>query len=251
MLYTLIIAYDGTDYYGWQEQKGQPTIAQTIQDTFHRVFGHEIAVVGASRTDAGVHALGQVARFHSPIAIDPVIVHRALSNALPRDIRIRSLDASAYRFHPHHDIDYKIYQYHVFLKRPLPFIARFGYYHPHALDEKKFVAALDLLVGEHDFWTFCSGDCINGTVCCVDDINVTNLRNYGCLRVSVRGRRFFYHMVRRLVGAAITIAASSKRHPEEITEALCVRTPRHFFPTAPARGLVLRKIIYTHPLFIE
>ena len=248
MRYTLIVSYDGTAYHGWQEQRhGSRTVAETLQRTYQQVFGPEITIVGASRTDTGVHALGQVAQFHSPLQLDSATLLRALNGGLPPDIHVRTIGLSADRFHVHHDVLYKIYHYHLFTKRPLPQFARYGYYHSYAWDAQKLAEALQLFTGEHDFWSFCAGE--RDSHCRIDDIRLTPLARGQGYRIAIKGNRFAYHQVRRMVGAALCIATSQKRMPEEIAQALKHQSPRELFPTAPAHGLMLRKIVYAHPLF--
>ncbi|HEB41881.1 MAG TPA: tRNA pseudouridine(38-40) synthase TruA, partial [Candidatus Dependentiae bacterium] len=114
--YKLVIAYDGTDYCGWQEQKDKPSITSVLKKTFNSVFGKEISIVGASRTDAGVHALGQVALGRTDlVAIPAERLQRAWNNVLPAHIVIRSLDQAVPSFHPFYNVEQKTYHYHFFL----------------------------------------------------------------------------------------------------------------------------------------
>jgi tRNA pseudouridine38-40 synthase len=249
MRYTLVVSYDGTAYHGWQEQKGCRTVAETLQRAYAEVFGHEIKMVGASRTDAGVHALGQVAQFETPLYVDPEPLHRALNGALSKDIHVRKIGLAAHRFHVHHDVDYKIYHYHLFTKRPLPFVARYGYYYSYPWDVQKMQDALNLFVGEHDFWSFCAGPLDEDCRGCIDAVQLTPLVRGQGYRVTIKGRRFLYHQVRRLVGSALFVAASPRRSCDLIAQALANPLPRQTFPTAPAHGLLLRKVVYDHQLF--
>ncbi len=112
----LVIAYDGTDFSGWQIQLNDVTIAGTLERTFHAVFGEKISILGASRTDAGVHALGQVAVFRTSVAVDIERMRYAWNAALPKSIFIRSAELAGEVFHPFHRVDAKTYYYHFFLK---------------------------------------------------------------------------------------------------------------------------------------
>src|SRR4029079_13319538 len=123
--------YDGTDYFGWQIQSSKPTIAGTLQSSFKRVFQQEISIVGASRTDTGVHARGQVASFVSDIVIAPETMRVAWNKVLPPAIMIRSLEVVPDDFHPQRNVVNKTYHYHFFLERPLPQQARYGWYVPY------------------------------------------------------------------------------------------------------------------------
>lgn len=242
--YTIVVAYDGTDYHGWQEQKNPKTIAGTLQATFKKVFGHEIKTVGASRTDAGVHAMGQVARFYTDREINLETMLRSWNGALPHAIHITSLEPTQSGFHPQHNVKEKVYYYHFSLERPLPFHARYVTYYPYQVDLKKMEHCLQQFVGEHDFFSFCTGDCEKGTVCVVDSIALEYKEAYHAYRVTVRGKRFLHHMVRRMVGAALKIASSAELSSVDIRYALEHREIQHHLPNAPAQGLLLRKIIY-------
>lgn len=242
--YTIVVAYDGTDYHGWQEQKDQSTIAGVLQASFKKVFGHEIKTVGASRTDSGVHAMGQVARFYTDRAIDCKTMLRSWNGALPRDISIVSLEPTQEGFHPQHNVVEKYYYYYFVLERPLPFDARYVYYHSQKIDLKKMELCLQRFVGEHDFFAFSTGDCPKGTICKVDSISLEFKPEHNAYRITVRGKRFLHHMVRRIVGASLKIASRDDRFVDEITQALEKRKINHRFPTAPASGLLLCRIIY-------
>lgn len=242
--YIIVVAYDGTNYHGWQEQKNQQTIAGTLQASFKKVFGHEIKTVGASRTDAGVHAAMQVARFYTDRKIDVEIMRRSWNGALPLDIYICSLEPSVAGFHPQHNVIEKTYQYHFSLNRPRPFRARYVHYHNHALDLEKMKRCLQQFVGTHDFFAFCTGDCDKGTVCTISTITLEFDKEYQAYCVTVCGKRFLHHMIRRIIGAALRIASYENRLVEEIAQAFVAKKADRPLPTAPARGLVLKKILY-------
>lgn len=243
--YRLTLAYDGTAYRGWQQQPTGPTVAGTLEMGYKQAFGQEISVLGASRTDAGVHALGQVARFYSPLSVDPGRWLRAWNGALPHDIKVRSIEQVADNYHPHRHVLHKIYYYHVFTRRPLPFLARYGYYYHHKLNIEKLRQALTSFEGQHNFWTFkVEGGAAPSDICTIKKITIEELKRFDMLRISVCGDRFLYHMVRRMVGAALTVTAMPGRSTDEIREALDGQLPRNRFPTLPAQGLVLKKIVY-------
>ncbi len=132
--YKLTIAYDGTDYFGWQEQKDKPSISQALIKAFDFVFERDVLLLGASRTDAGVHAMGQVARCKTNLAIDSQTLRWAWNNVLPADIMIRSLKLVNPSFHPYYNVQQKIYYYHFFLDRPLPLVQRYGWYYPYKIN---------------------------------------------------------------------------------------------------------------------
>lgn len=243
--YRITVAYDGTAYHGWLEQPGQATVVGTLVDAYESVFGQKIDLLGASRTDAGVHALGQVARFHSNLEIDSQRWVRAWNGALPADIKIRTLEEVSPQFHPHQGVWQKVYYYHIFLKRPLPFCARYGYYYSCPLDLEKLAESLTCFEGIHNFWTFrVEGGAARSDICTMRSVHFEQFRRFDLIRIVVCGDRFLYNMVRRMVGAALVVSSSERRSVDEIRRALEHKTPRDYFPTAPAHGLVLRRVIY-------
>ena len=241
--YKAVIAYDGTDYSGWIQQKERPSIVQTLQDSFVAVFGKPIRILGASKTDAGVHALGQVAIFETDIQVDPCKMLYAWNNLLPSSILIRSLVHDD-QFHPHYLVKQKIYYYHLFADRPLPFVARYGYFVSCPVDWQAFKDALQLFVGTYDFSAFYTGNDREDAVRTIDEIRFEYIERYNVYRVVVIGERFLRHMVRRIVGAALAVASREGIAHANISDALQTSVMHSELPTAPARGLVLRKIIY-------
>jgi tRNA pseudouridine38-40 synthase len=244
--YKVLIAYDGTDFAGWQVQPDHPSIAQTMQDSFARVFDKKISLVGASRTDAGVHALGQVAKFETNLGVDPQILQWAWNNALPPSIVIRTLELVPPQFHPFYNILDKTYFYHFFLERPLPFIQRYGWYYWYKVDLQKLQEVLQLFIGTHNFRAFSTGEPIGGDpLCTVDAITLEQFKRFGVFRISMHGQRFLRHMVRRLVGAALS-AATEKNDVSlsDVLEVMMAQNPNHTLPSAPAHGLLLHTIRY-------
>lgn len=243
--YRLTLAYDGTAYRGWQQQPHGPTVAGVLERGYKQAFGQEIDILGASRTDAGVHALGQVARFYSPLSVDAGRWLRAWNGALPPDIKIRSIERVADNYHPHRDVLHKIYYYHIFTRRPLPFLARYGYYCHRPIDQDKLRRAVACFEGQRNFWTFkVEGGAAPSDICCIKQARIEEFKRFNMVRISLCGDRFLYHMVRRMVGAVLTVATNSCRSVDEISAALAEQTPRNRFPTLPAHGLVLRRIVY-------
>lgn len=245
----LTLSYDGTAYQGWQEQPERPTITGVLHSSFAEVFGHKIAVVGASRTDAGVHANEQVARFYTDLALDPATLMIAWNRRLPKDITLTALDYAAVGFHPHRNVTQKIYRYTIFTQRPSPFIARFGWWYDRPLDIEKLRESLPLLVGTHDFRSFCTGNDLQDTVRTVDAI--TALHHDDRIVLEFRGQSFLRYMVRRMAGACITIATKPYLRPIDLQRTLLAKNPEHRLITAPACGLILQKISYDRPIFLS
>jgi len=246
--YRMIIAYDGTEYHGWQVQLTHTTVAGLLIQTFQSVFNQPCVLLGASRTDSGVHAYGQVARLRTPFCIDGDDMKRILNNALPESVFVREITAVAPEFHPHVGVQSKEYWYHLFTQRPLPFFSRFGWfpeYESRKIDWSVFKEALQLFVGEHDFASFCRNEEGKSTRRSVDAIEVRELPRYKALRVVIKGKGFLQYQIRRMVGAAITVASRESvslddirrllTKPEKLTIAL---------HKAKAQGLLLRRISY-------
>ena len=243
--YKVVIAYDGTDFHGWQFQGREATVCQTLQDKFFEVFGERVSIVGASRTDAGVHAKEQVASFKSALKIDLEKIKRAWSGALPQSIVLRSLEAAKDGFHPQFGVAQKTYMYHVSLKRPLPFISRYVHHFKFDVDIEKLKNALSIFVGKHDFSAFCkSPDPDRGAVRSVDSVHVSHLKKFGVIRITIRGRSFLRYMIRRMVGAAFEVASRKSLSLNYLQEVLDAKNPEHTLPNFPAKGLLLRKIVY-------
>lgn len=242
--YKIVISYDGTDYHGWQIQPDALTITGVLQNTFKYVFKKEICVIGASRTDAGVHALGQIAKFHTDIMIEPEKLLWAWSNILPGDVLIRNLEYIPDDFHPQGNVKQKTYYYHIFLQKPLPMVARYGYWHKNIFKPDVLEHCLKVFIGTHDFRSFCTGYDQENTIRTIDDIELVYLRRFNVWRIKIKGPGFLRYMIRRIVGASLDIASRPNRSVQELKDALIERNPLQNFFTAPAQGLMLQSISY-------
>ena len=176
--YKAVIAYDGTDFFGWQIQADRLSITNVLVNTFFTVFRRSIKIIGASRTDSGVHALGQVAAFSTNLEIDPKRMAHAWNGMLPPSIRIRKIEVVSVDFHPRALVRQKTYYYHFFLKSPLPHINRYGYSITKPLDLEKLALCLATFKGRHDFRSFCTGNEQETTVRTIDSISLIYLKNY-------------------------------------------------------------------------
>lgn len=244
MNYKLIVAYDGTDFSGWAKQPHKKSIADELRHAFIKSFGQEPHFLGASRTDAGVHALGQTVLLKTELILNPQYIKDAMSNLLPESIVIRSLETAPERFHPFHNVEYKVYWYHVFPERPLPFLARYGWYYQWPIDIEKLNECLKVFEGTHDFRSFSSGWDRENTVRTIDAINIHFIKRYNVYRIEIVGQKFLQHMIRRIVGACIKVAASPTVSIDTLRVALAEEHPRQLLPNAPAKGLLLYKIRY-------
>ncbi len=243
--YVMIVEYDGTAYYGWQFQPGLPSIVGQLQTSFARVFQHTITIVGASRTDAGVHAQGQVATFITELASTPTKMLKGWNDALPDDIVIRSIIPVAPDYSIFDDVTTKTYHYHIFLNRPSPLYQRYGWYYKGHIDQEKLNAVLQQLVGTHDFTSLCAADAPDpNKIRTIQSISVEYVPVWHALKIVIRAERFLRYMIRRIVGAAVKIASCQSFTVDYIQEVIRQKNPNNPLPTAPAQGLMLYSIEY-------
>jgi tRNA pseudouridine38-40 synthase len=240
------IAYDGTDYHGWQVQPGLPTIQGTLEQVLSEIEGKPVQVAGSGRTDAGVHALAQVAAFSIENPIPAGNLLRAANRLLPHDIRIVRVEEVDAGFHPRFNAKAKTYEYRIFRGEIcLPFERRYVYHHPYPLDMGEMMRLAPLLEGEHDFTAFAATDDR-------DELGGSKVRTIFCSRLSleadrliyrVRGSGFLKHMVRNIVGVLMEIGKGN------VDEAglLARLDPEAGIlagPTVPSRGLFLISVEY-------
>jgi tRNA pseudouridine38-40 synthase len=243
--YKAIVAYDGTRYQGWQAQgHTHETVVGALTASFSKTFYRECTILGASRTDAGVHAVGQVIRLRTDCFIEPTRLLKALNSHLPVDIRLRSCIIAPEGFHPLQGVVNKRYYYHLSPRPTLPFISRYVYSPYSGYDFMRLSEALRVFVGEHDFRSFCTGNDQESTIRVVRSIRCERNARWGIDRVVVDGPSFLRHMIRRMVGAALCIAGSSSRSYDELRELLAAKNPETTLATAPAHGLLLRRVWY-------
>ena len=234
------LSYDGTEYHGWQVQPGLPTIQAAVEHVASKIEGSPVRVEASGRTDAGVHALAQVAAcsLNNPIPVDNLV--RAMNRQLPRDIRILSAAETCENFHPRFDAIAKTYEYRILRCQICPpFERNYVHHHPYPLNEDAIIAAAPLIEGEHDFTSFASSDES-------DILGRSKIRTIFSSRLSREGDRLFYrvrgsgflkHMVRNIVGVLIEVGKGNLA-PSHIFQ------PRDPGPTVPARGLFLVGVEY-------
>lgn len=239
----LVVAYDGTNYSGWQLQKNAVTIEQKLNEALSDLLGEEITVIGASRTDAGVHSLGNVCVFDTDTRMPAEKISYALNTRLPEDIVVQSSCEVASDFHPRAGKSSKTYEYRILNREFRDPTRRLNtYFYHYDLDVDAMQKAASFLEGEHDFKSFCSVHAqVESTVrtiyaCTVD-------RDEDIIRIRVTGNGFLYNMVRIIAGTLIEVGAG-KREPEEILEMLEKTERASAGPTAPACGLTMIGIEY-------
>lgn len=244
----LSVAYDGTSYCGWQVQKNGETIEGVLNRELSRLFGEEITVIGASRTDSGVHALGNVAVFDTEARMPADKMAYALNSRLPDDIRIQRSFEVPSDFHPRKTACVKTYEYRILNREfELPSERLDSYFFRRRLDVERMKAACPYFTGEHDFKSFCSIHTqAETTVRTIYSLEVTEqkLDSQGRLiRIRVTGNGFLYNMVRILAGTLIQIGLTAYA-PEDVAAMLEARDRQAAGPTAPAKGLTLLGMRY-------
>jgi len=245
----LTLAYDGHDFAGWQVQPGRATIQGTLVSAIEQLTGEKTLPQGSGRTDAGVHALAQVATvpLSSPIPITNL--RKALNDILPESIRVLDVEEAAPDFHARKSATAKTYRYRIFRDEICPpFLARYVYHHPYPLEEQRMIDSASEVVGEHDFTSFAAVDPERRR----EDADVNNVRTvYSSewqregaeLFYTVRGNGFLHHMVRNLAGTFLMIGKGSLSRTDfgRILEA---RNRSAAAATAPASGLFLVRVEY-------
>ncbi len=246
----LLLSYDGTEYHGWQIQPNLPTIQGEIETALAQIEGERIQLHGSGRTDAGVHAVGQVAAFDLRNPIPAGNLRRALNRLLPRDIRVLEVTEAQTDFHPRFNAKRKTYEYRMLRAEVCPpFLRRYVHHHPYPLNEEAMIAFAPLLDGEHDFSIFAAADE-------KDELGHSKVRTIFSSRVyrqgsseddlliyRVTGSGFLKHMVRNIVGVLLEAGKGN------LTQADFLRRLDPYCqipcgPAAPARGLFLINVEY-------
>jgi tRNA pseudouridine38-40 synthase len=253
----LTLAYDGTDFFGWQVQPDRVTIQGELAGAIERVTDERVLPQGSGRTDAGVHARGQVASFALNAPIPAENLRRALNRTLPESIRVLNAEPAAPDFHARHSVVAKIYEYRIFRGDICPpWTARYAWATHWPLDGARLQTAGNAVVGTHDFTSFAASDPDLGTREAAEEsgeplregnvrsIFASNWTEEGELLVyRVRGNGFLHHMVRNLVGTFVD-AGRGQIEPDDIARILAARVRSAAGATAPARGLFLASVEY-------
>jgi len=242
----MTVSYDGTDFHGWQVQPGLPTVQSVLEMVLAEIEGAPVKVAGSGRTDAGVHALAQVAAFTlvNPIPVDNL--RKAINRLLPLDIRVFDVAEAAPDFHPRYQAVAKTYEYRIHRSEICPpFAHRYVYHYPYPLDEAGIFELAPLLEGEHDFTAFAASDD-------KDELGRSKVRRVFHSRASrsgdvliynVRGSGFLKHMVRNIVGVLLEVGKGNlgREDIERRFDPACAIPPG---PSVPALGLFLVSVEY-------
>ena len=245
--FKLIVEYEGTAYHGWQFQPGLPTIQGLLQDALAKIAGAPVQVTGAGRTDAGVHALGQVASFRADTRLDAPTLRRALNASLPRDIVIRHAEEVPPEFDAQRSARSKTYRYSILSRdHPSVFLARHSLYVPVPLEFAAMARAAEFVIGTHDFSAFRAGTGAEtgAAVNPVRTVLQASWRPEGDLwQFEITANGFLQHMVRILVGTLLEVGRG-KRRPSQVGEVLAARDRRQAGKTASPHGLCLVEVHY-------
>lgn len=239
----LTVEYDGTRYCGWQFQPNGESIQAVLERAISTFLGKPARLIGSGRTDAGVHALGQVANFFSEKEIDPHRIRRALNALTPADVTVKSAEIVADGFDARRDGRSRIYEYHIF-NRPTasPFYLNRAWHLHDALDRAAMRAAMQCLLGEHDFSSFRAAGC--EATHPIRTIYFSSLEQRGELLVyTVEATAFLRHMVRNIVGTLVEVGRGL-RTPQSFGRLLDARDRTQAGPTAPPHGLYLIEVKY-------
>jgi tRNA pseudouridine38-40 synthase len=239
----LTVQYDGTDFAGFQRQPDVPTVQGVLEEAIGRCLGHPVSLTAASRTDAGVHALGQVVAVETEVPIPVEAAPVAFTAALPTSVAVVEAEEVDPGFHPRFAAQWKQYVYRI-ISRPVrsPILGRFAWCLPHELSVEMMAAAAEHLHGRHDFRSFCAGGAQVEDF--VRDVMRLDLSRDGdVIEYRIEANGFLYRMVRNIVGTLVEVGRD-RLAPEEMGTILAARDRRRAGPTAPPQGLCLVKVAY-------
>ena len=242
----LTLSYEGTGFAGWQRQPGERTVQAVLEDVLAVIDEQPVTAIAAGRTDAGVHALGQVVSAEVRNHLPPDVLVRAINVRLPEDVRVLSATDAPSGFDARRDARAKVYRYTMALGAdPGPFVRRVVWHIPQQLNVAAMQEAAAALVGEHDFGAFqaAGGDLRSSVRRLSKSVLIDEPGTPRYLRYQVTGSGFLRHMVRNIVGTLVDIG-KHRWPPEEIAAIVASRSRQRAGPTAPPQGLVLVKVLY-------
>ena len=242
--FKMIVEYDGAAYCGWQRQKNSVSIQQILEEAAGLVTSGKVTLVGSGRTDAGVHAVSQVANFRSPTLLPAEKIFRGINSLLPPDIVVKRLEEVPLGFHAQRDVISKVYLYRICNQDLRPVLGRhYCWYVRSPLNLDAMRAAAEYVSGTHDYSCFCAtGTDVVDRVRTITDIRIETGKN-GLIEITVEAKGFLKYMVRNIVGTLVEVARG-KRKPEDIKEIIASRDRRIAGITAPACGLFLKEVRY-------
>ncbi len=239
----IVIEYDGANYHGWQRQPNDITIQEVIEKSLLKITGEKIGIIASGRTDAGVHAYGQVASLKTSANIDDPSLLKALNSVLPKDIVIKGLSTVSDDFHARYSARSKIYKY-IILNRPYPssFYYRYSWYIPYPLDMTLMRKGAAILKGRHDFSSFRAASCeAKDPVRTLSRLDIYNEDDR--IIFYLEGNGFLKHMARTIIGTMVRVG-KGKMSPDKVMDILVSGDRRNAGPTAPPQGLFLVSVSY-------
>src|SRR5215470_13654884 len=246
--FKVLIEYDGTRYSGWQEQKNARTVMGELREASREVFGSDVDMQAAGRTDAGVHALGQVAhlRVASAVQHTPPVLKRRLNDLLPADIVVLDIERAPRNFHARHDARSRVYVYQI-SRRKQAFTKRYVWWVKENLDLKRMHRAASLLVGRHDFICFRAADPARPDESTIVEVERAEIETEeDIIQIRIEASHFLWRMVRRVIGALVKVGKGELTVDrfKRLVDAECAAEMDVAAWTAPASGLFLEEIRY-------
>jgi len=240
----MILEYDGTAYHGWQRQANGLTIQQVLEEKIAVITGEMVKVIGSGRTDAGVHALGQVAHFKTAVTIPDVHFLQGINSLLPRDIAVKALQEVDPSFHARYDAKSKVYLYQIVNGSVRPVLLRqYAWFVPGSLDLECIREAAVHFMGTHDFSSFCSAHSdAPDHLRTITDIQI-GTGSHRLIKIAIEADGFLRHMVRGIVGTLVDIGRG-KRFASDLQEILHAKDRRQGGMNAPPHGLFLKDVRY-------
>lgn len=241
----IVIEYDGTRYCGWQRQKNGVSIQETIEGAIEKATGEKIEIIGSSRTDAGVHAKGQVANFLTSSSIPSEKICHAINSFLPGDIVILSSEEVPLDFHSRYNSKGKRYSYTILNRRmPSALLKNYSAHIPYELNFEDMIRASRYFLGEHDFSAFKStGSSVKGSIRTIRRLDL--VKDEDIIKMYIEANGFLYNMVRIIAGTLIEVG-KGRINPDDIPAIIESKERKKAGPTAPAQGLCLEKVYYWH-----
>jgi tRNA pseudouridine38-40 synthase len=242
--FKMVVEYDGSAYRGWQRQKNGVSIQQVLEEAIKKITGQKVSVIGSGRTDAGVHALNQVASFRCATKLTANSIYLGVNSVLPEDIVVKEMEEVPFEFHAQRDVKSKIYVYKICNQKLRPALGRnYSWFVRFDLDLAKMRQAAKALIGTHDFSCFCAtGTDVQDRVRTIKNIGIKNAQE-GNIEIIVEAKGFLKYMVRNIIGTLVEVGRG-KREPEEMKKIIASRDRKIAGATAPAHGLFLMEVIY-------
>lgn len=240
----MILEYEGTGYHGWQYQSDRISIQQVLEESICKITQEIVRVIGSGRTDAGVHAMNQVANFMTNSRIKERNLLKGINSILPRDIVIKALRDADADFHARYHAKGKVYLYQIFNGSERSALYRnFAWFINRTLDIDRMREAANFFMGTHDYSSFCAANCgISDHVRTINRIEIEQDRR-GMLKVHIEADGFLKYMVRNMVGILVEIG-KGRRHPEDLRAIIAAKDRKQAGITAPAHGLFLKEVRY-------